>query len=126
MTAMRPAPRNLLGLPTLTEVIDLAGPAAEPAPGVVSDLGEEPPVAAAPAASAAHDVDEEQLAQRVTAELQRHADRMLEQSLREAIEPALALAAETLLRELRTVFSATLHDVVARSVRQELERQRRG
>ena len=126
MTSMRAAPRNLQGLPTLTEVIDLAEPAAHLAPGVVSEPGEEPPGAAAPAASAAPDIDEELLAQRVTAELQRHADRMLEQSLREAIEPALALAAETLMRELRTVFAATLHELVARSVRQELERQRRG
>jgi hypothetical protein len=119
MTA-RYVPRNLQGLPTLTEVIEVsvAPGAAEP------QLEPEPPPAVTPIAAAGPDQDEAQIAARVLLELQRHAELMLEQRLREAIGPALARAADTLVDELREELAATLSDVVARSVSQEIARRR--
>ena len=125
MTALRPAPRNVQGLPTLTEVIELPLPARAPAhedgpPTVATEV----PVLAPGATPADHPgVDEEQLVSRVAHEVTRQADRLLEHRLREAIEPALAQAAEVLLRDLRAELSASLHELVSSSVRQELERQ---
>lgn len=125
---MRQAPRHLQGLPTLTEVIDLPAPAA--AAGPATQAAPEEPVRAEPAGVAApvaalQQVDEAELVARVLVELQHYVGLTLEDRMREAIEPALALATETLVRELRSELAATLHAVVARSVGDELERQRR-
>lgn len=69
-------------------------------------------------------IDEAQLAQRVLADVQKQIDSMLEFRLRESLAPILANAAETLVRELRQELSRTMTDVVARSVAQEVARQR--
>jgi hypothetical protein len=69
-------------------------------------------------------VDEAQLAQRVLADVQKQIDSMLEFRLRESLAPILASAAEALVRELRQELSRTMTDVVARSVAQEVARQR--
>jgi hypothetical protein len=69
-------------------------------------------------------VDEERLVANVLVELQRHADLMLEYRLREAIDPALSRLADGLVHDLREELAATLRDVVARAVSQELARQR--
>ncbi len=121
----RHAPRNLQGLPTLTEVIDLPPPegAANPAPV---------PAAASPASQPAvadampfvAPADEMELVDRVLLEMQRHVEPALEQRLLEVIEPALRRASETLVRELRAELAATMHDVVVRAVGQELARRR--
>ncbi len=120
MSPARPAPHNLQGLPTLTEVIEMPG--LERAPGVA----ELPPVGEADLVVRNDEpsIDEEQLVARVLVDLQRHAELMLEYRLREAITPALSRLSEALVRELRLELAATLRDVVARSVSQELARQR--
>jgi hypothetical protein len=67
---------------------------------------------------------ESQITQRVMADLQRQIDGMLEYRLRETLAPILARATEALVRELRQELSKTMKDVVARSVAQEVARQR--
>ncbi|WP_280150377.1 hypothetical protein [Piscinibacter sp. XHJ-5] len=98
--------------------------AAAPPPGKVPTLTEvirhEASVAqAAPPTSA-----EQELVQRVLANVQRQVDLMLEQRLREAMAPALARLTDALLRETRTELASTLRDMVARAVAQELSRHR--
>lgn len=85
--------------------------------------------AAAVGASGAADpggagVDEALITQRVLADLQRQIDGMLEYRLRETLAPILARTTEALVRELRQELSKTMKDVVARSVAQEVARQR--
>jgi hypothetical protein len=67
---------------------------------------------------------EAQITQRVMADLQRQIDGMLEYRLRETLAPILARTSEALVRELRQELSKTMKDVVARSVAQEVARQR--
>ncbi len=69
-------------------------------------------------------VDETLITQRVLADLQRQIDGMLEYRLRETLAPILARTTEALVRELRQELSKTMKDVVARSVAQEVARQR--
>ena len=69
-------------------------------------------------------VDEALITQRVLADLQRQIDGMLEYRLRETLAPILARTTEALVRELRQELSKTMKDVVARSVAQEVARQR--
>ena len=88
-------------VPTLTEVVN------------------QPDAGQAPAAA----VDQE-LVQRVLADVQRQIDLMLEHRLREALTPALARLTDALLRETRAELASTLRDVVTRAVAQELSRHR--
>ena len=67
---------------------------------------------------------EEQLIERVWADLQRQVDLMLEYRLRETLAPILTRATETLVRDARQQLASTLRDVVARAVAQELARHR--
>lgn len=69
-------------------------------------------------------LDEAQIAQRVLADVQRQIDGMLEYRLREALAPILLRSTEALVRELRQELAKTMKDVVARSVTQEIARQR--
>jgi hypothetical protein len=69
-------------------------------------------------------VDEALIAQRVLVDLQRQIDGMLEYRLRETLAPILARATDALMRDLRQELSKTMKDVVARSVAQEVARQR--
>lgn len=119
-----PIPRSLL-----VESLQAQRPAPT-APLAASVPAMAPPVAA-PAAmtpavpvSAVTPLDEAQIAQRVLADLQRQIDGMLEYRLREALAPILARTSEALVRELRQELSKTMKDVVARSVAQEVARQR--
>ena len=115
----RPVPPGRV--PTLTEVVripEAAPPAAaafartEPAP-----LQELPrPPAGGP--------DEEELVQRVLADLQRQIDLMLEVKLREVLAPALTRATDALMREARNELASTLRDGVSRAVAQEIARHR--
>lgn len=103
---MSAAPSPPGNVPTLTEVVfggGTAAPASAPAPLTSS---------------------EQELNQRVLANVQRQIDLMLEQRLREAISPALARLADALLREVRSELASTLRDVVSRAVTQELSRHR--
>ncbi|WP_374590780.1 hypothetical protein [Aquabacterium sp.] len=87
----------------------------------------EPSALPAQAAGAAPMLDadhEEQIVHNVLAELQRRTDLMLEYRLREALNPILARLCDTLIKEAREDLAATLRDVVARAVAQELGRHR--
>lgn len=118
--------------PMLTEAI-VAPPVVIPPPLVRTTVFT-PPVmpapaptpVAAPSVSAPPPVvlDEAQIAQRVLADVQRQIDGMLEYRLREALAPILMRTSEALVRELRQELSKTMRDVVARSVAQEIARQR--
>lgn len=127
--SLRPAPPGRV--PTLTEVVRMpeaqpptpAAPVAEPQAFAATmpaalDAPRGGGVVGAPAA------DEEELVQRVLADLQRQIDLMLEVKLREVLAPALTRATDALMREARTELASTLRDIVSRAVAQELSRHR--
>lgn len=120
----RLGPSHRHGLPTLTEVIELAP---------LGDAGTALPTRAgnalrsegfAPRAALA--LDAEQMIDRVLGELQRDANLTLELRLREALAPVLARLADELVRELREKLQLTLREVVAQAASQELARRRAG
>ena len=80
------------------------------------------PTAPAPVAPSLED----QVTQRVLADLQRQVDLMLEYRLREVLAPALARVSDLLVRETRHELASTLRDIVGRAVAQELARRRTG
>jgi hypothetical protein len=105
-------------LPKLTEVIDVAkSDAAAQAQSVAARL-------AAARASQTPPASEDDLTQRILADVQRQVDVMLETRMREALAPALARLTDALVREARTELASTLRDVVARAVAQEISRHR--
>ena len=113
------------GVPTLTEVVDW--PAVARPSGVIPSLD-----GPTDATMMEHDVaqapiilpSEEQVVQRVLADLQRQVDLMLEYRLREALAPLLARAADSVIRDARGELASTLRDVVARAVAREMARHR--
>ncbi len=114
-------PGAAVGPPTLTEVVDLAGLPDEPEPFENDDPDAAEPGRASTGAALPTD---EQLIQRVLAELSRQIDVMLEYRLREILGPLLARAADTVVRDARSELASTLRDVVARAVAAELARHR--
>ena len=129
----RYAPRNLQGLPTLTEVIDLpvleTAVVASPAPEgavepVPAQASTSPSDAVGSATAAPPALDESGLVALVLESLQRDAEPILETRLLAAIEPALARAAQGLVGELRAELAATLRSVVETAVGEELARRR--
>jgi len=84
------------------------------------------PVPAVGGAGAPHmpHVSDEQMIQRVLADVQRQVDLMLEYRLREILTPILTRAADSVIRDARHELASTLRDVVARAVAQELSRHR--
>ena len=123
-----PAPRRV---PILTEVVLLSAsepidiPIDEPLPPLVPEAT----VAntAYPTHAASPELPgniEEQLIERVWADLQRQVDLMLEYRLREILAPILSRATESVIRDSRQQLASTLRDVVARAVAQELARHR--
>lgn len=129
-------------VPTLTEVLVETDLGLESGQDVVSASSLEAPCGAteldvssneqpsqgepacAPPAILDHGATEGSIIQQVWSDLQRQVDLMLEYRMREAIAPSLARASELLIREVSAELSATLKDVVARSVALELARQR--
>lgn len=137
-------------VPTLTEVVEL-GPAiegfvqpdllslpelplsfAEPAPlwdapqvQVPVDVPVPEPLSA-PLAMPAASVDPDALVVQVWAELAPRIDALLESRLREALAPALARAADGLIRDAGSELSATLRAVVEETVAQVLRRHDTG
>ena len=116
-------------VPTLTEVVIWPGvvqpaPTARPAASGAPASVEAMPVADVPAEPVIVLPSEEQLIQRVLADLQRQVDLMLEYRLREALTPLLARATDSVIRDARSELASTLRDVVARAVAQELARHR--
>jgi hypothetical protein len=127
MSANRPGPSKQV--PTLTEVVVLSEGRRAASKAPEADAGEEFE------ATVTFDGDdfvpalrlaEEEMIQRILGELQRQVDLMLEYRLREALAPALARATDALIRDTRNELAATLKDVVARAVAQELSRHRQG
>ena len=125
-----PRPQPPYGVPTLTEVVEplpFLAPVAElpPPPAAANESVPEPadePVLPEPVSAPAF--DEEQLIERVLADLQRQVELMLEYRLREVLTPALTRATDALVRDARIELASTLRDVVARAVAQELLRHR--
>ena len=129
MTAAGPPPQRV---PTLTEVVAWPesvdatvrpGAAAE-APPREADLAAAAPSTPVQAEPPAQTLTEDQLIQRVLAEVQHQVDLMLEYRLRAALTPLLARAADNLIREARGELASTLRDVVARALAHELARHR--
>ncbi len=107
-------------VPVLTEVVLLSDPEAVDIP-----IEPSPPPHVEPAANSPLSENvEEQLVERVWADLQRQVDLMLEYRLRETLAPILSRATEAVVRESRQQLASTLRDVVARAVAQELARHR--
>lgn len=105
-------------VPTLTEVV--SWPASE-LPRTAAELQDPAPPAASPSEL---ELSESQLTQQILADVLRQTDLILEYRLREAMAPALARAADNLVRESRSELASTLRDVVARAVAQGLARHR--
>ena len=119
------------GVPTLTEVVawptpaTTAPPPLEPAAEALPLEAEMAPSAPQPLASASvQTLSDEQIVQRVLADLQRQIDLMLDYRLREILTPILTRAADGVVRDARTELASTLRDVVTRAVTQELARHR--
>ncbi len=122
------------GVPTLTEVVELKPPqgaAPGAAPHVSDDEGPggavtEPraePTQAVLAPPAAAAVDADALVAQVLSELAPRIDLMFEARLREALAPALAQAADALIRDTRGGLSATLRELVQEAVVRALRRR---
>lgn len=128
MNPVRPGPLHLQGLPTLTEVVELASTPREAvaaAPAAVLPMASQEAVAgAAVETAAALELGEEELVERVLDELQRDTTVLLEARLREVLAPAFERLTETLADDVRLEITATLRDLVARTVSRELSRQR--
>lgn len=120
----RLGPSHRHGLPTLTEVIELAplGDAGAALPARAGSAAR----SEAFAARAGTAFDAEQMIDRVLGDLQRDADLMLELRLREALAPVLARLADDMVRELRAKLQVALREVVAQAASQELARRRAG
>lgn len=128
-TAAQPqnvAPATTKNEPTASEQAMAATPTEDvPAfllatqPVAVAATTVEPEAAAEAVRSAEH-----HMVHNVLAELQQRADLMLEYRMRETLTPILARLCDALIKEARQDLPATLRDVVARAVSQELARQR--
>ncbi len=133
--------RPPLRVPTLTEVVEVPWRRAvpelrQPAAEVGLDAEALAPqtfeptgtlcAATAPTQAAAISAppSEEQIVQHVLRDLQRQIDLMLDYRLREILTPMLTRATDGLVLEARSALASTLHDIVARSVAQELARHR--
>ena len=121
-------------VPTLTEVVQLASDpwaaaawaaAAQPAqrmPEVEAPAQEEPIVVApVPELAPPRAWDEDQITRQVLASLEERLDTLFEARLREALAPALARAADGLIRELRPELTQALHDLVHEAVARALQ-----
>lgn len=101
-------------VPTLTEVLDLDGDLML---AIVRPDALPPQQAAAPVAAA------DELSAEVLFELEQRINSLFESRLREALAPALARAADGLIREARQELSAALRDLVEDAVTRALERR---
>jgi hypothetical protein len=117
-------------VPTLTEVVAWPGSdsgAAPLEPAGQSERVEADVIDRAPGiggVAQAPRMTDEQLIERVVADLQRQVDLMLDYRLREILTPILTRAADAVIRDARAELASTLRDVVARAVAQELSRHR--
>lgn len=120
----RRAPESLDRLPVLTEVVKTADAWARQE----STLLQADPVAdrvVRPGPAPGNGPDPDRLEEDVLSAVQQHIDLMFEYRLREAIAPALARAADQLIKDLKEPLAADLRDVAQRAVAQELARRRK-
>lgn len=103
-------------VPTLTEVLDLAHGVV-----LVNVLIDAQPLQLVDPPTAASDV----LSSEVLFELEQRIDSLFESRLRKALAPALARAADGVIREARQELSGLLRDLVEDAVTQALERRTR-
>ncbi len=101
-------------LPTLTEVVELVHATA------VSDSGPDTEV---PAIASAEVQAALRLSAEVLFELEQRVDTVFEARLREALAPALARAADALIRDARQELAGALRVMVEDAVTQALERR---
>ena len=106
--AVQDLPPQADRLPTLTEVLQLAAPVPEPV--------DPAPVAGPGPGQAARAPDAEVLVAQVLASLAPRIDALVEARLREALAPALARAADGLIREARDELARVLLEVVGEAV----------
>lgn len=98
-------------VPTLTEVVEWQHRLpSQPDPAAVEPLGLGPPAAA-------------EVSAEVLFELEQRIDSLFEARLREVLAPALARAADVLIREARQELAGALRDLVEESVTRALERR---
>lgn len=114
-------------VPTLTEVVDWPDPSQAPAsngPQPTLGFDESMVMSSTTGAPVASVLSEEQLSQRVLADLQHQIDLMIEVRLREVLTPLLQRTADSLVRDARGELASTLREIVARAVAQEMARHR--
>ena len=122
---MNPKQRELPILHDVVEVPNLGALAAQDSGGdpggqdVAQNMS--PPPAAEINQESAVEINEDRVAQRVLAELLRHADLIPERRLREVLTPTLERFVDALIHDARLELTATLREVVM----QELARRRR-
>lgn len=119
----RLGPLQRHGLPTLTEVIELA-PVGDAGAGVPARAVGRLRGASPPPTTTSASIDTEQLVEQVLRDLQRDADLMLELRLREALAPVLARLTDDLVHELRGRLTTTLREAVTQAAGRELARRR--
>jgi hypothetical protein len=111
-------------LPTLTEVVQLGGPEAAQAPLGETDASLVLAESAAPAAPGPPpQLDTDVLVTEVLHELAPRIDMLLQARLREALAPALARAADGLIRDAREGLAITLRELVDEAVARALKRR---
>ena len=118
-------------MPTLTEVLELDAPSSVEEGAAPSEEPEEtaaPQTAAAAAPSqpwseSTAAPDGAAIVNEVLAELLPRIDMLFESRLREALAPALARAAEGLIREARGELGSALHELVDDAVKRALQRR---
>ncbi len=115
-------------LPTLTEVVQLASDPWAAAYAASAKTGQDvetvedtDPAQVQHAAPPAPPLDEDQLTRQVLAALQQRLDGLFEARLREALAPALARAADGLIRDLRPELTQVMHDMVHDAVVRALQ-----
>lgn len=118
--ATEDVPAFLLATQSLTQPAPAHQPEPEASPVPVA---EHAPDLAPEAAELGAEL-QEQIVHDVLIELQRRTDLMLEYRLRETLAPILARLCDALIKDAREDLAATLRDVVARAVAQELARHR--
>lgn len=119
-------PLSLLRVPTLTEIVALAdvptgvgsrlsaavGPGGPPASAGTAVSEPAPPLAAP---------DPARLVESVLRELEPRIGALIDQRLREALAPALARVAESLVAQSRVALEAAVRDVVVQAVAAAIE-----
>lgn len=118
-----PPPLSADRMPTLTEVVELDVPAAQEPVSPPQGDALPPGAAALPSPGAAPTLDAQALVGEALAELQPRIEMLLESRLREALAPALARAAEGLIRDARDELGTALHELVEDAVKRALQRR---